>query len=224
MGGLVGLNQKDALIEDCYAQGDVESYPEENANAIGGLVGRNSGMVTGSYAVGEVWGNNSVGGLAGTNSLYGTITISYATGTVQGTGERAGGLVGLNSNAVNNSYATGAVNGNENVGGLVGRNDDSITNCYSAGPVSGETGFGGLVGNNNGTVETSFWDIDYSELEYSDGGEGKGHSEMIKKDTFEKDDWDFNTVWDIEENKSYPYLQWQEGSTIPHSPDPPYGT
>ena len=68
-----------------------------------------------------------VGGLVGRNT--GTITTSYATGAVSGIG-RAGGLVGLNEGAettIINSYAIGAVSGTGSLGGLVGLNQDGGT-------------------------------------------------------------------------------------------------
>ena len=92
---------------------------------IGGLVGLNGGgTITNSYATGTVSGSrNDVGGLVGENR-GGTITNSYATGTVSGSGNDVGGLVGLNSGTITNSYATGTVTGlgNHDVGGLVGEN------------------------------------------------------------------------------------------------------
>ncbi|MFP4068536.1 MAG: hypothetical protein ACLFS5_13685 [Spirochaetaceae bacterium] len=32
----------------------------------------------------------------------------------------------------------------------------------------------------------------------------------MKKSTFSDLGWDFDTVWDIEEDRSYPYLRWAE--------------
>lgn len=89
----------------------------------GGLVGRNQGIISGSYATGAVEAqgasgfNASAGGLAGYNQ--GTIVNSYATGAVTAVTD-AGGLVGAQlSGSLKNSYATGAVSAS-NVGGLIG--------------------------------------------------------------------------------------------------------
>ena len=73
---------------------------------VGGLVGINRGTITNSYATGSVSGAGSIGGLVGFNN-GGTITNSYATGTVLGSLKSVGGLVGLNSGTITNSYATG---------------------------------------------------------------------------------------------------------------------
>jgi hypothetical protein len=110
----------------------------------------------------EVSGADRVGGLVGYNSWSGSITASYSTGTVSGTGETSsvGGLVGENRGSITTSYSTGAVSGRVYVGGLVGSNGGSITMSYSSGSVSGTgwwRGFvGGLVGENWGSIATSY--------------------------------------------------------------------
>ena len=98
---------------------------------IGGLVGYNSGTITNSYSTGAVTGSGDVGGLVGRN--YGTITNSYATGEVDSSGFYIGGLVGYNTGAITNSYATGEVWSFDYIGGLVGYNVGTITNSYATG-------------------------------------------------------------------------------------------
>ena len=80
---------------------------------------------------------------------------------VTGSGNFAGGLVGLNwDGSIATSYSTGAVSGNEDVGGLVGYNwFGSITTSYSTGSVGGTGGnnVGGLVGfNRRGSITSSY--------------------------------------------------------------------
>ena len=72
-----------------------------------------------------VEGAEAVGGLVGVNAVGAEIVATYAAGDVRGDG--AGGLVGRNSGAIEQSYSTGRVNGSSPVGGLVGRNNDSGT-------------------------------------------------------------------------------------------------
>ena len=121
---------------------------------VGGLVGANSGTVSNSYATGTVIGNTEVGGLVGGNA--GTVSNSYATGSVTGV-TNVGGLVGFNYNGtINNSYATGTVIGNTEFGGLVGGNDDTVSNSYATGSVTGVTDVGGLVGGSGGMVSNSY--------------------------------------------------------------------
>jgi len=78
----------------------VENIAVNGRQYVGGLAGYlYSGTITASYATGSVVGSSwSVGGLVGLNE-YGEITASYATGSVAGI--RAGGLVGTDYGAIN---------------------------------------------------------------------------------------------------------------------------
>jgi hypothetical protein len=109
-----------------------------------------------------------VGSLVGANG--GTVSNSYFTGSVTGTGNgiygsTVGGLLGWNGGAVSNSYSTGSVTGEAAVGGLVGVNGygalGTVSNSYSSSNVTGIDDVGGLVGHNGGgenggTVSNSY--------------------------------------------------------------------
>ena len=69
-------------------------------NNVGGLAGWNRGTITNSYATGTVTGSDNVGGLVGASSSGGTIINSYATGTVLRSSNSVGGLVGWNGGTV----------------------------------------------------------------------------------------------------------------------------
>ncbi len=140
IGGLVGQVRGDVELIESFATGVVSGNDH-----VGGLVGSNSGTVTGS-TTGVVSGNDHVGGLVGSNS--GTVTGS-TTGVVSGNNE-VGGLVGHNNTGAISGSATGSVSGNDQVGGLVGQNDYGGVIGYATGDVSGNGDFaGGLVGQND---------------------------------------------------------------------------
>ena len=169
VGGLVGEN--DGAITNAHASGIVSSGT--GSYAVGGLVGDNSdnGSVSDSYATGSVTGTDAVGGLVGYNT--GTINNSYSTGPVNSGGPSyVGGLVGENAGSVSDSYATGSVTGTDYVGGLVGKNDTTglITNTYATGLVTGTSSVGGLVGSNNGSVTYSYWNTTTTQQTTSAGG------------------------------------------------------
>jgi len=144
VGGLVGVATANTL-ESAYATGDVTGV-----SYIGGLIGGNYGVLSRSYATGNVSGSGEmIGGLVGYNSAT-LIEGSHATGSVTGTtagGGSLGGLVGTSDGTITQSYATGAVSstGNE-VGGLVGRMSGDISYAYSTGDVTGGDHTGGLIG------------------------------------------------------------------------------
>lgn len=133
-----------------------------SGNAVGGLVGLNTGQIWNSHALASVAGAGSVGGLVGASYDGGGLNNNYASGNVTGT-SNVGGLVGYSFNTpIIYSYATGSVVGNNSVGGLAGTLDGAqVSFSYASGNVNAPgIGVGGLVGNNSGgSVGNSYWDI-----------------------------------------------------------------
>ena len=118
---------------------------------------RNTGLLNVNVA-----GGDAVGPLAGANQ--GTVSRSYATGSVSGYGA-VGGLVGINaSGAIISSYAAVSVSGAKYIGGLAGSNSGTVIASYAAGSVTGDGRFGelagyqvgGLAGNNRGSIIASY--------------------------------------------------------------------
>ena len=158
VGGLVGSNDGGA-ISNSDVSGSISG-----GHQVGGLAGNNQfgGSIENSQASGTVLGYRNAGGLVGAN--YGTISDSHATAAVTSefpsTIEQAGGLVGLNQDGtISNSYATGTVEGHQDIGGLVGKNDSGTIeeDSYATGDVTGRDAttstserIGGLVGLNTG--------------------------------------------------------------------------
>ena len=146
-------------------------------DAVGGMVGRNSGIVIASYAGVNVSGGvySDIGGLVGSNSRDAAIVASYATGKVTATGSAnddgyqrisLGGLAGQNSNQVGTiiaSYSTGSVLDDASLesGGLVGENLD-YKDAANPGAIAAD----------------SYWDIGTSGLSRSAGGTGKTTAEL----------------------------------------------
>jgi len=126
-----------------------------------GYTGTGSAIQNVGLVGGNVSGNDAVGGLVGL-SFHSSISNSYATGSVSGSGSGSeiGGLVGYNYlGTVSNSYATGSVSGTRIVGGLVGYNIGAVSNSYATGSVNGTIDIiGGLVGDNStsSTISNSY--------------------------------------------------------------------
>jgi len=171
VGGLVGYNQQGQII-DSWSSGNVKS-----ATFSGGLVGYSDGIISGSFAKGNVTGDGGVngGGLVGEN--LGMIKGSFALGSISNF-ENVGGLMGQNFGTASESFARGAVsNADISIGGLAGFNFGTLSQTYSTGSVTGggSVEFGGLLGGDNpvlGTVDTSYWDTNTSGI--SDQSEGCG--------------------------------------------------
>lgn len=212
VGGLAG----DVLgtISDSYATGTVTGIGD-----VGGLVGDNySGTISASCATGDVTGQYCVGGLVG-YSWHGIVIGSFVAEDGIVTGDQdVGGLLGfIDGVEISNSYTRTDVIGRDDssrVGGLVGTVDGGeITNCYAAGAVSGDSTVGGLVGDYwNGTITECYYDSQTTGRSGEDNewGTPKTTAEMMQQATF--NGWDFNAVWGIWEDNTYPYLKWQDRS------------
>jgi len=107
----------------------------------------------------------NAGAVAGKNS--GTISASYAAGTVSSSGAGAanvGALVGANAGTISTSHAAATVSssgaGAAKVGGLAGANSGTISASHAAGTVSSSgadgASVGGLAGANSGTISSSY--------------------------------------------------------------------
>jgi hypothetical protein len=132
-GGLVASNFDGGTITKSSAN---VQFTGASSDRVGGLVGENFAVISQSYAIGGVSGEDYVGGLVGVNFPTGSITQSYAIGTAGGALD-IGGLVGLNQGAITQSYATGTTNPSGNagvaIGGLVGVNSGSVSQSYATG-------------------------------------------------------------------------------------------
>ena len=142
-----------ALVENLSVDGTVNSTIDDLY--YGGLTAYNADGATIQNCVShvDVTATNRVGGLVGENRNI--VEDSYATGSVEGDDE-VGGLVGRNSSDVTESAATGSVEGDEEVGGLVGNNNATIEDSYATGSVVGGVEVGGLVGGSSTLIAESY--------------------------------------------------------------------
>ena len=162
--GLFGYVGSSGIVQNLSVSGTVIGRM-----FVGGIAGRNGGNVINCAFSGSVSGNSPVGGVVGSNSFSATVTNCYNTGTVTGTNEWVGGVVGVNSSSVTNCYNIGDVSGGEDVGGVVGynssivvdNNSGTVKNCYNTGNISGKINVGGVVGHNDGgSITNCYYQID----------------------------------------------------------------
>ena len=192
-GGLVG--QHYGTIINCWTSGTVRSQTGGRVNT-GGIAGilQNGSLLQQSYSNARVSGTNRVtGGLVGFN-VGGTISDSYATGTV--TAERTD----------SDGFS----------GGLVGRNEGAILTSYAVGAVSGTTR-GGLAGSSSGLITYSYWDVQTTGIS---AGAGDGSTDLSTAFALATNQMtglsalehmsglDFEQVWST--SQDYPVLQWQD--------------
>jgi len=183
-GGLVGIFSGSGRITNCHVDVDSVARP---ASANGGLVGLLSGDAT--------------------------ISQCSVTGVID-QGAAGGGLIGrITGNAMIDGCAAevlvvnfGSVGG----GGLIGNLETgTVERCYSVGRVISFSGpQGGLIGSVDptaGPVIDCYWDVDTSSLTISAAGTGLNTGAMQMQASFSN--WNFDTVWTIEEGNDYPRLR-----------------
>ncbi|WP_432406681.1 GLUG motif-containing protein [Wukongibacter sp. M2B1] len=228
VGGLIGQAASSGTgeINNCSAKIKVEGI----SNGVGGLVGNiYNGQIRKCYATGDVESTGyMVGGLVGyayVNTENSTIEESYAVGNVEGRKE-VGGLIGKGycnkaskRITVENCFALGDINSTDGtygyIGGLIGylyghsSSRNIVRNSYSAGKVSSisNNNVGGLIGYlSYGDIIDSYYDGVASEYEPKKQIDfSKLTTAMKRQDTFVN--WDFSTIWGIEEGNSYPYIK-----------------
>lgn len=203
-GLLVGETDENTVIHNVDIKNSNLSSPDNDI--IGGIVGRNNGLVEMSSVVNtSIEGNENVGGIIGSNGG------SIAEGEII------------------NTYARAEVTGKNNVGGLIGNDFSSksisIQKSYSSsiiyptGSVS-ENNYGAIAGKVIDSIDGSniYWDYKKSDMQFSaqlnsagsgsyDSGKRLSTSDMTGKSPKEKmSGLNFDVLWEIE--PGYPIQQY----------------
>lgn len=159
---------------------------------------------------GNVTGTEFVGGLVGA-SKNAKFDMIGATGYVTGK-TTVGGVFGAFASIANNVYSVSMVKGIETVGGISGHGQEfdvesSFNKVYSASIIKARysdefVNNGSLMG--SADVYDGYFD---NTLYTQSGGSKAGHSteELQQQATFKN--FDFDSVWTIQEGKTYPYFQ-----------------
>lgn len=128
-----------------------------------GFFGVASGATISNLTIeGSVNGGNNVGILAG--YFTGIIENCRAKGTVNGSSDCVGGLIGKSGNSdIKTCRADATAKGTDYVGGLIGyvlagktSSNKAIDNCFASGTVDGRSNVGGLIGAMDATVFVQF--------------------------------------------------------------------
>ena len=168
---------------------------------------------------GDVSGLYYVGGLVGLfgKDDYNTTKIKMiaSTGNVLGI-NIVGGVIGYLKACVENVFSVSVVKGKNSVGGIIGSysysrceiGDDGyripqLFHAYSA-SIEKSPDASGISGNHSYKY---MWDVYFDStitLGIHEEEKGRSTAEMLKKSTYEE--FDFDSVWTIQEGKSYPYF------------------
>ena len=197
IGTLAGQVAYESVITRCWATGSVALKPGSGDSKSGGLIGF---VCTGSRIDQCASGVNvnagkrrQVGGLVG---------------YLQGRASRTP-VAGLSDSyspvsVLTNSYSHATVTGTgAKQGNLLGDADASrVDKCYSCGKGKALIGFNWK----NPVITNCYWDKDEGASSGSRGGTGETTDQMLQQATFVE--WDFDEIWAIDEEHSYPYFNW----------------
>lgn len=155
-GGIVGYNGGYSSFSNCYnvPMGIVQDSHNDafvlGVRKVGGVLGRNDGLMANVYNLGEVTAGDEVGGLVGYNGGFdgvdGFVYNSYNQGDVNSSGSYAGGIAGVNNSVgdVLNVYHSGAVKSVGLSAALLASNEGNLNHGYAVGDTCD------LVGEENG--------------------------------------------------------------------------
>ncbi|GAB6085243.1 fibronectin type III domain-containing protein [Alkaliphilus crotonatoxidans] len=208
-GALVGMLRGESIIENNWIIG---TGSVKGTSSVGGLIGHaENGKIIKSLSTIDVEGGGSyTGGLIGYSSAV--IEESYASGNVFGK-SRTGGLVGYLKNnyklyeGIKNTFALGNVSGTHYVGGLIGYSDRRyyVVNCYYSGKVTGIDYISSLIGYEEYNLSKDLYFDQISSGFDTPAESARATTHLLRKDNYIE--WDFENIWDIDENKSYPFLR-----------------
>jgi len=198
VGTLAAVVFYESVITHCCATGSVVLKSGSGDSKSGGLIGSVS---TGSR-IDQCFSGVNV--KAGSRRQVGGLV-----GYLRGRGDNNPPVEGLSDSyspvaVLTNSYSYGTVTGNGwKQGNLLGDADGSyVDKCYSCGKGKALIGFNFA----SPVITNCYWDKDEGGSSSSRGGTGKTTDQMTQQATFV--DWDFDEIWAIDEEQSYPYFNW----------------
>ncbi len=174
---------------------------------VGGIVSRalSNTKIQGCYVSGVIRGNSTIGSivslLQGENP-YSEVLDCYSTAVI------------INTNP----------NGDRNTGGIIGfKRDGNVMKNYFSGAIYFDNiGYesGAVIGHsfqNRGTVAHNYWNSETTFCSHGgpEVGEGNTTEQMMQSQTYTG--FNFNTVWNIENGASYPFLRWEAEQAQEHN-------
>ena len=166
--GLFRYLTAEAEIRDLTVSGSVT--PAGSRNTVGGIAGRNDGVLRNCAFDGTVSGGDKVGGLAGINGVTAIIENCQVSGEVHGS-HFVGGIAGENAGVIRMCGNSAQVNTTalQNTVDISDITMDTLTDSESANTV---TDIGGIAGISSGVIRgcENRGDVGYQHMGYNIGG------------------------------------------------------
>ena len=157
-----------AAVVDLNLEGMVQ--PAGSASEVGGIAGRNSGLIRNCSFTGTVSGKEFVGGITGHSRVSGIVENCRVSGSVYG-GHFVGGIAGKNVGVIRSCENTAAINetSQKNAVELSDITLQSLTQSEAASTV---TDVGGIAGTSSGLIRQCVNNarVGYPSMGYNIGG------------------------------------------------------
>lgn len=167
-------------------------------------------------------------GIAGTIEGETVVEKCFVTGNIDGN-HQSGGIVGVGTDRgsiVRDCYSMAdmailiSMERNPILGGIVGSLDNgTVSRCYAIGsimPASSERAAAVVGVRIDGMISDIYWNSETTGTEHGVGREddfpGNTTAQMLLQETYQN--FNFETIWGIEDQISYPYLSWQGGPDV----------
>ncbi|WP_208454243.1 dockerin type I repeat-containing protein [Acholeplasma laidlawii] len=162
--GLFGVIGSNGYVKNVSVEGSIKG-----TNFIGGISGRNYGIIENSYNLAHITGTNYIGGISGYANH--DIINTFNTGNIQSTGVYVGGITGgiVRNRMIKNAYNVGNIHSTlstslRGTGGIAGYLGGNLYNVYQASPITSErSGYiSGLYGRTDGVsvIENAYFAIE----------------------------------------------------------------
>ena len=173
--GIFRYVQAGGRVDNLRVEGKIT--PDGSRKYIGGIVGENSGEITGCTFTGDVSGSASVGGICGYITKTGVVSGCDFNGTVSGE-SYTGGICGQNYGTINQTENHGSVN-TKNIESDKSLQDinvnidiDTLENTDKTELIDTNTDTGGICGYTKGTISgcKNYGNVGYKSVGYNTGG------------------------------------------------------
>ena len=206
-GGVTGINS--GTITNCAITTDVTISETHYAN-VGGVCGENAGKIEKTIAnnnlnITKSHNCSHMGGISGYDNNDSYIYTCKSIGQLNSDNGYSGGISGISNGKIDFSYFIGTLSGYY-IGGIAIGNNVNIDSCYSASTGGTYDMNSGIGCNSDSVVTNSYYDQTTSGA--TDTGYGLPKSTLAMKMKRTYINWDFDTIWGIDENinNGYPYL------------------
>ncbi len=214
VGGIVGYSIG-CSINICMVEGEINNTSSNTGGIIGYASNYNNNQyyscsINNCIFLGTINGKDNTGGVYGNTYNYYLYSISrcFSNATIQGT-SHVGGICGHTYGYYyesGSSYSYYCISPEKCVAA-----NTSITASSSYGRIVGSIYKSSTISNfNNLSLSTTKIIVNGTEATVSDNvnnGTGVGNALLKRKATYTDLGWDFETIWDIDEGTSYPYLR-----------------